>query len=345
MDMRKDIYPPTPETQKHLQALTNRTQEAFPKIFPTADDVISYVNNFSNPKIAGLFLDVGNYYNSAKYYTCPNCTPPKQTETCPHCNNKLEMPPFNTLIMVLSVMEKLSSVESSGVEGWVDFHDWVSRKDVDAEYKQVLRKGLFRDFTALMDSLKGRWSKEFANSTKVTNFLKETMTPEEKMVLIKSIKYVQTVPELPTQESKATFAGDEDVKSYVKKNAEKTSEAALPTCFDIRQYWKCYATAPNGSCLGYCRDNSKCQIASDKEKLDKCFKDTIKTIYEWRSRFTHDLQLPPLRETVLYGVRYRGQYAVAEVTTTEFKPVFEELIKKFFDNYQVTQQKKKHKKH
>ncbi len=349
MDIRNDIYP-LPEAQKYLQALTYRTQEALPTIFPTVDDVIRYVNNFKNPKIAGLFLDVGNYYNSAKFYTCPKCAPPHQTETCPSCNNTLETPPFTMLIMVLSVMEKLASVESSGVEGWVEFYDWVNRRDVDEEYTQVLRKGKFRDFSALMDSLKGRWSKEFGGITKVTNFLKEIMSPKEKLALIKSIKYLQTVPELPSQkhsniESKVVFVGEEDIKSYVKKNSDKTSEAALPACFELRQYWKCYVTASNGSGLGYCPDKSDCPLVTDKEKLDKCFKDTIKTIYEWRSRFIHDLQLPPARETALYGVRYKGQYTVAEVRTMEFKPVFEGLIKKFFDNYQATQQKKKHKTH
>jgi len=344
MDIRKDIYP-LPETQKYLQILTYRTQEAFPTIFNTVDDVIQYVNNFKSPKIAGLFLDVGNYYNSTKYYTCPKCSPQKQTETCPRCSNTLEMPPFTTLIMVLSIMEKLASVESSGAECWVDFHDWVSRKDVDTEYRQVLRKGLFRDFTALMDSLKGRWSKEFANSTKVTNFLKETMNPQEKQTLIKSIKYLQTVPELPTQESKVTFASEEEIKKYVKKNYEKTSQTALPACFELRQYWKCYATAANASGVGYCDDKSGCPIATDNGKLDKCFKETIKTMYEWRSRFIHDLHLAPVRETAIYGVSYKGQYTVAEITTKDFKPVFEGLIKKFFDNYQITQSKKKHKMH
>ncbi len=333
MDIRNDIYP-LPEAQKYLQALASRTQEAFPALFHTADDVIIYVNNFKNPKIAGLFLDVGNYYNSAKYYTCPKCSPPKQTQTCPSCNSTLEMPPFTVLVMVMSVMEKLASVESSDVEGWVDFYDWVSRKDVDEEYLQVLRKGKFRDFASLMDSLKGRWSKEFGGITKVTNFLRAIMSPEEKQALIKSIRYLQAVPELSTQ----SFASAEDVKNYVKKNPAKTSEVALPACFELKEYWKCYA---NGA--GYCRDKSNCPIAADKEKLDKCFKDTVKTIYEWRSRFIHDLQLPPLRETAIYGVRYKGRYVVAELTTTDFKPVFEGLVKKFFDKYQVAPAKKKFK--
>jgi hypothetical protein len=334
MDIRNDIYP-LPEAQKYLQAMAHRTQEAFPTFFRTVDDVILYVNNFKNPKIAALFLDVGNYYNSTKYYTCPKCIPPKQTQTCPQCNNTLETSPFVVLIMAMSVLEKLVSVESSSVESWVDFYDWVSRKDVDAEYQQVLRKGLFRDFTALMDSLKGRWSKEFGGITKVTNFLKATMNPAEKQALIQSIKYLQIVPELSAQ----TFASEDDIRSYFKKNP-KATEVALPACFELKEYWKCYST---GSSQGYCKNQSNCPIKSDVAKLDKSFKDTVKTIYELRSRYIHDLQLPPFRETATYGLRYRGKYVTAELMTAEFKPVFEGFVKKFFDNYQVTPSKKKHK--
>lgn len=319
MQIRQDLC--TPENQKHLQALINRTQEALPKTFPTPDSVIQYVNNFRDPQTALLFLNVGNYYNAATLYTCPNCQPPTQTQSCSICNITLQPPPFNTLIMFFSVMEKLAAVESSGVEGWVDFYDWVSRKDVDAEYKQVLRKGLFRDFGALMDSLKGKWSKEFGGLVKVTNFLRGAMRSEEKLALVCSIRYMQQA-EAPSGDS-----------------ADKTCDAAVPACFDSRKPEKCFSEQ------GYCTDKTHCAVLADEAKLDKCFKDTIKTIYEWRSRYIYDAQLPPLHETALYGVQYRGKNATAEVSVTELKPVFEALIKRFFDKYQVTQSKSKHKKH
>ncbi len=300
MPLRTDIYP-LPEAQKHLEALTIRTQEALPTLFPKIDDLVAYVNNFKNPKIAGLFLEIGNYYHAAK------------------------QPPFTTIIMTLTVFEKLSAVETSGVADWVDFHDWVSRKDVDTEYRQVLRKGLFRDFTALMDSLKGKWSKEFGGTTKVTNFLRTTMTPQEKQALIKTIKYLQAAPELPNQNQSGT---------------ENATEAALPACFEPRQHQKCYTTLTNKNCT-----QTSCPLLADKDKLDKNFKDTIKTLYEWRTRFVYDAQMPPQTQDGFYGVHYRGKYVLAELSTDEFKPVFERVIKRFFDNYQSLPSKNKHKKH
>jgi len=332
MDIRNDIYSPTPETKIYIETLTIRTQKAYPTVFQTADDVIRYVNNFRSPKLAGLFLDVGNYLYAAKFTSCPTCGQ-QQTLVCQGCSNRIEASPFTFLIMTLSVVEKLASVESSGVEGWVDFYDWVNRKDVEEEYAQVLRRGKFRDFSALMESLKGRWSKEFGGLTKITNFLRAAMTPEEKLVLIKTIKYLKVAPELPAR----NFKDEEDIKSYVKSNSEKTKQAGLPSCFELRQYWKCYAKT---SAQGYCADKSSCPLAADKDKLDKCFKDTIKTVYDWRSRFIHDLELPPVKEGVFYGVHYRGSLVVAEFRVAEFKPIFEGLIKRFFDQYQIVHSRK-----
>jgi len=199
---------------------------------------------------------------------------------------------------------------------------------VEEEYAQVLRKGKFRDFSALMESLKGRWSKEFAGITKTTNFLRAALSAEEKLVLIKSIRFLQAAPELPAH----SFESEEEIKSYVKSNGDKVTQVGLPSCFEPRQYWKCYAKT---SVQGYCADKSCCPLAADKDKLDKFFKDTIKTLYDWRSRFIHDLELPPVREGAFYGVHYRGSLVVTELKISEFKLVFEGLIKKFFDKYQI----------
>ncbi len=339
MAIRNDIYPP--ETQRYLQALVCRTQEAFPTVFPTVDDVIRYVNNFKTAKLAELFLDIGDYYNSAIYYTCPKCLPPKRIETCPHCGGTFEMPDFIVLIMVFSVMEKLASVDSSGIESWVDFYDWVSGKDISTEYAQALRKGKFKDFKALMDSLKARWSVEFGGLTKVTNFLKSITSPEEKQAFIKSIRYYQKVPDLPSNkkgiedDQKITFETQDDVKRYAKQNDSKTTLEALPACYDNDRFWKCYAIDGSGYGQGYCSVKYDCALLTDEHKLDKCFKETVKTIYDWRSKFVHDVQLPPIREIAIYGTNYKDKYIV-ELATIDFKTVFERLIKKFFDKFQLT---------
>ncbi|MCW4017955.1 MAG: hypothetical protein NWF00_04660 [Candidatus Bathyarchaeota archaeon] len=356
MEIRKDICPEKDDAQEYLQALAYRTQEAFPTAFSSVDDAVRYVNKFKNPKIAKLFLDIGDYYHSAKFCSCPKCTPPKKIETCPYCNSKFERPAFIVLITAVSVMEKLASVDSSSVESWVDFHEWVSRKDITAEYAQALKKGKFRDFKALMDSLKARWSAEFGSLIKITGFLKTIMSPEEKRALVKSILYMQKVPELPSeklknkesstnhnhneergqasteQTHKAIFKNQEDVKRYVKQNGSNTTWEALPACYEENRYWNCYATDCSGRGVGYCRFENDCALLADEKRLDKCFKATVKTIYDWRSKFVHDVQLPPIGKTTIYdGTSYKKRDVVAELTITEFEPVFERLVKKVFD--------------
>lgn len=327
MEIRNDLSPQTLENQKHLQLLINNTQEALPTTFSTTQDVIRYVNKFRDPKIAKLFLAVGNYYNAAKFYKCPQY------------NNTLETSPFTLLIMTISIIEKMASVETNGVKNWVDFYDWVNRRDVDEEYTQVLRKGKFRDFTSFIESLKGRWNKEFANTTKVINFLRKTTTNEDKQTLICTIKYPQATPDLINQ----IFTSKEEIKNYVKNNPDKTTVTILPGCFKPREYWKCLSIRPDGSIKGYCCDKANCPIRADESKLDKCFKETVKSIYEFRNKFIHDLQLPPIGNSVLYEVQNKGKYTTAELTATEIKPVIEGLIKKFFDNYQLSIKTKKDK--
>jgi hypothetical protein len=137
------------------------------------------------------------------------------------------------------------------------------------------------------------------------------------------------------EDQKITFKNEEDVKRYVKQNGSKTVWEALPVCYDNKKYLKCYAIEYDGHGHGYCRFKYDCALLSDKQKLDENFKVTVKTIYEWRSKFVHDVELPPVRETAIYGTHHKGKYVIVELTTTDFKPVFERLVKKFFDKFQV----------
>ncbi len=143
----------------------------------------------------------------------------------------------------------------------------------------------------------------------------------------------KSVQQILLKDQKIRFQSEEDVKKYVKQNGSKTAWEALPVCYDDKQYLKCYAIEYDGHGQGYCRFKYNCALLTDKEKLDRSFKDTVKTIYDWRSKFVHDVQLPPVRETAIYGAFYKNKYMVVELTTTDFKPIFERLVKKFFDKF------------
>ena len=186
------------------------------------------------------------------------------------------------------------------------------------------------------------------------------MNQDEKLKLIKSIRYVQKAPELPsvnkpqmepdtsfedTQKSngptfednqKITFKTQEDVKQYFKQSGSKTASEALPICFDYDSFWKCYAVDSFGHGEGFCRSNNDCPLLTDESKVDKCFKETVRTIYDWRRQFIHDAQLPPIRESASVGAIYKGKHCAVELATADFKMVFERLVKKFFDKFQAT---------
>lgn len=352
MDIRNDIY--RPEAQRYLQALAQRIQEAFPTSFHTVDDVIKYVNAFKDPKIAELFLDIGEYYNCAKFYACPKCFPSYGSKTCPHCKHKFEMPAFIVLIMVISIIEKLESVKSNGINDWRDFEEWVSDPKIKNEYQQSIKNGQFEDFGKLIDNLKEHYHKDYGSQRKVVSFMKSRMTPDEKRNIIKSIRYYRKAPSLPhpklielksktveqifQDNQRLTFESEEDIKKYVEKNNFKTCWEALPICYDKAKYWKCYVIDYLGHAQGYCRYSRTCSLLSDENKLDNCFKRTVETIYNWRSKFVHEGQLPPVKETGIYGSYVtidKKKCVVVELTTTDFKPVFERLVKKFFDEFQA----------
>lgn len=256
-------------------------------------------------------------------------------------------------------MEKLASVDSSSVENWVDFYNWVSKKEITQQYEQLLESGKIKSFRQLMSNLKLQYSSEFGSINKVVNFLSTFMDAPEKQALIKSIKFMREVPELPpfkmpepepkvdfdemwkrmeslTQDSRRiTFENEEAVKEFVKQNDSKKVWEALPVCFDDKQYWKCYAVEFDGSGHGYCRFKYDCALLTDEKKLEEYFRATVKTVYEWRSKFVHDVELPPVRESAIFGTVYKNKYVIVELTTTDFKPIFERLVKRFFDNFQV----------
>jgi len=71
--------------------------------------------------------------------------------------------------------------------------------------------------------------------------------------------------------------------------------------------------------------------------LDEYFRETIKTIYDWRSKFVHGERLPPISEVALRGDIYKRKPVIIELTTTRLKTVFERMLKKYFDKYQRKQ--------
>jgi hypothetical protein len=360
MKVREDIFPEIKaheKLQEYLNGLTDIAYQAFTGLFSSVTEVVQYINNFEKPEIAKLFLEIGEYYYSAKFYYCPHCFPPKRIEKCPHCNSSFEMPAHLVLIMIISIMERISL----GFTKYADFFEWTGRKEtverLKTEFESVFKPEKIEEF---ISAIREDWSKDYGSVTKITSFFKDFMKKEEKMEFVKSIRFMMKVPELPPKhmesingktpekaeeifenwkqtfekEQQLVFETDEDVKKYVIRNNSKTTWEALPICFDKKEHWKCYSRNPYGQGLGYCHYNYFCNLYKDEELLDKCFDKTVKTLYDWRSEFVHNAKIPPINETAIHGGIYKKKSIIVELTTKELKPVFEKMLKRYFDQHQ-----------
>lgn len=357
MRVREDIFPEADKTkvQDLLQGLTHVSFQSFGSLFPSKDELICYVNNFKNAKIARQFLEIGEFYHSAKFYYCPNCFPRKRIEICPYCKNSFEMPAYIVLIMIISILERLSL----GIKKFTDFFGWVSKKNIVRQYQALLESGEIKGYEELINSLREHWLQEYGSVTKVAEFFDKFLNKEEKIEFIKSIRYPRKVPELPPshiettegktreeferifekwekrlgEEQQISFSTDEDVRNYVKNNNFKMTWEALPICFDQEHYWKCHNRDFYGHGLGYCRYHH-CPLIEDGKMIEECFRKTVSFVYDWRSKFVHGERLPPILEISMVGDVYEKKQVIIELTTTKLKPLFEKMLKRYFDKYQ-----------
>lgn len=338
------------------------TYESLKDLFSSKDDVIRYINNFEDPKRTEQFLEAAKFYHFAKSYYCPNCFPSKRIEICPNCEKPFEMPAYIVLIMIVSIMERLSL----GLAEFTDFFDWVNKREIVRHYQNMLESRKIKRYKELIHSLRERWNQEYGSVTKVTEFLNEFLEQEEKIEFIRSIRYLREVPELPPKfprmgdiedktreeltrmhkewekilqkESQLSFKTDEDVKNHVRNHNSEMTWAALPICFDEKHYWKCYARDSFGRGLGFCFYVRHCSLTHDERMLNEHFEKTVKTIYDWRSKFVHEARLPPIGEVAMIASVYKkGKKflpVMIQLTTTKLKPVFERMLKRHFDQYQ-----------
>jgi hypothetical protein len=135
------------------------------------------------------------------------------------------------------------------------------------------------------------------------------------------------------KEQSLKFQSDDDVLEYIKKNKNRKSWEALPICFDKNDFLQCYSIDFYGHGKGYCRYNYICKLDKDEKILDEYFRKTVKTIYDWRSKFVHNMKIPPISETAMRGDVYKNKSVIVELTTKELKPIFEKMIIRYFDGF------------
>jgi len=222
MKIREDIFHEIEgyeKTQDIVQGLANLAFQALSGLFSSRDEVIQYINNFENPKIARLFLEIGEFYYFTKFYYCPKCFPPKRIEKCPYCKSTFEMPAYAVLIMVISIMERLSR----GLKEYEEFHKWTGRKDIIKSHLTKFKLPLgVREIRKFVSTLREDWRRDYGSRTKTTEFFKEYLEREEKIEFVKSIRYLIKVPELPPKRMENINGKTREEAKRIYENWKKT---------------------------------------------------------------------------------------------------------------------------
>jgi len=348
--IRDDIYPDAigPERNQIIDFWLNLVYQSFQDIFSSKEEMIDYINNLESPDYAELFLETGKLYYRAKYYHCPNCW--RKIETCPQCNRDIEVRSFTVLTMIISIMEKLSR----GVIDYLPFDQWSSKKEITQKYQEEMDSDNISNVKDLIEAMKREYYSLFGSITNVTDFFTKFLTPQEKIEFIKSIRFTKRVPDLPPRMpdiDKITTKGEvddffkhekeeqielkkvTDIRKYIENKKIQDTFRALPLCFDEDAPLRCYDIGFLRGGVGYCHYNYiDCKLLTDEDVLNDCFKEIIKTIYKWRSEYVHGERLPPIRELMALGDIYNGKLIYVELTTSNLKPIFERMVKRYFDS-------------
>jgi hypothetical protein len=196
LKIRDDIFLGSKGGKKEiiLAELIRLAFEALGNLFSSEDVVIEFVNNFKDPKIAERFLEIATFYYYAQFHFSPNCFTSKRAGNCPECKSPFEMPAHTVLIMILSMMEFLSS----DLKEYVDFYDWISKKEIVSKYQHLVNSSDFEGYKKLVESLKKSYKEKYGSRTKITNFFNKNLTNEEKLEFVRSVRYYKEVPDLFT---------------------------------------------------------------------------------------------------------------------------------------------------
>ena len=349
--IREDIYPSfaEPARSRVINGYISIAYNSISELFDSRNDMIEYINKLENPGIAELFLEVGRFYQSAKYYSCPNCW--EKIKRCSSCGRVFEMPSFIVLTIIISIMEKLSR----NLIDYIDFKDWASKREIKRRYQEKINSEEISTVTDLIEEMKAEYHENYGSTTKVTQFFNEFLTNNDKFNFIRSIRYMKKVPDLPPRFPKIEdiktyadidvafqeimreqyeFSKVENIEQHIKDHKIETIYAAFPICFDEQDYLKCYSRDFYGNALGFCHYNgANCPLIDNEELINKYFERTIKTIYEWRSKFVHGDRYHPISEFASLGDFYEGEHIFVELTTHELKPIFEKMVKRYFDRF------------
>jgi hypothetical protein len=293
--------------QDKLWVFVNEGYQGISSQFKSENELVAYINSFTDAETAELFIEICKFYAVAKKH--------QQSSTV-------------KLIMIFSIIEKLIIRE----KGWKEFHSWIfHQRPLIQEHIDNAKKMDQKVFLKIIEDLKEQYFKEYGSQRNVVEFFKKYVTPEDQFKLIKAFRanYAKVIENNWSQDL-TPFETIEQASATTKMPIE---ERMMPYCFN----WK--------KCLvdyGDCDHSDTCEL-NNKLLLEETLKKVVNDIYQLRNDFVHSASITPLNEYdasdaknsagfVVSVIGSKDKPIIISITIQEFERIFEQAIKKYFDS-------------
>jgi len=307
VELRRDIFPNLKDDvfstrNETLKIWIHEVFESFKGMFSSTEELINYLNSFSNPLNVELFIRLSQFYGISKIY---------------------QESPYVKLIMMVSIIEKLTNKEKK----YIPFKDWIFTQDNKIE-KLIHKISVtnIQTFKKIVQSLKNDYHKDYGSQRNVVNFFDKYVSLNDKVKIIKSFKMKER--EVVYQYCRKLFTPEEQRVDDIKKLSKygyKIMKIHIPICYD----WKwCYVSYND------CAPEIYCLLKDNENICKRALKKIVSIIYSMRSDFVHNAKIPPISEK---GINFtvglfKDEIIIVELSIDQFENIFERSFKKYFDS-------------
>jgi hypothetical protein len=302
--------------QEKLRIFTNEAYQGISSQFQSESTLIDYINSLPDPVTAELFINVCKFYSIVK---------------------KHQQSSIVKLTMIFSIIERLMLNEKK----WQEFPMWISNKPqrqlIQDYINQVGKIDDQEAFIKIIDCLKEKYYNAYGSRRNIVKFFKSCVSPANKIKLIGSFKpnLAKVIDGFNPRLYGIFYPIPntlEEVSIIIKK---PVTDSLMPYCFN----WQKCSTKHN------CGHNSKnCQLSIIPSLLDTTLERVVKVIYQLRNDFVHSARITPLGEyydpdaknclsivSGVFGPEHKP--LIIRMFMFEFESIFEQAIKKYFDDF------------
>lgn len=309
---RTDIFPNLPDCDRETAVDRYWIAEAFEAIGHlfenNKDKFIDFLNDIKSTSDAETFIRLCQFYLIAK---------------------KQETSPSTKLIMLISIIEKLSNRDNK----FMPFEHWITRKEQIEEVVKYLGESGpvgVKEFKKVVERLKEKYYIVFGSQRNVFSFF-QNIPLKDKILIIKSFKTVRAkvIEGFVGIYNKEVLEKFTTIDEFAQAHDYTLEEEFTPQCYN----WKCCYLD-----YGQCLEDYGCWLKENEKEVNEYLKKTINLIYQMRSDFVHNATMRVLNEEgVLFLCDYINENFVSiELTIESFQDIFERTFKDYFEDLKRT---------